>query len=338
MTCLKESGLQEYLEASEPSPFRRAMEARLTSCARCRATFDRVMATHRRVNAWLGRLTVSAANADVDSNAALARVLARAEAGNMFRTDPGASWNFKALATSFLFQGAAVAFLALLGTSQAVRTKVTQMTLLAPAPIVKQPKLLKSNAGAGGGQHSPLPPLKGPLPKPAPRVFTPPLVTIEHPNLVLIASLTAPPDAWAAPNSAFGNPLGVFDGGAGAGNHGVAGLGDGGNSTGIRGSGPGGDASAYSVGRGISAPSVLSKVEPEYSEEARKAKYSGAVMLTIVVNTDGRADNIKVIKSLGMGLDEKAIEAVQHWRFRPGTKDGVPARVRAQIEVNFRLL
>jgi TonB family protein len=79
-------------------------------------------------------------------------------------------------------------------------------------------------------------------------------------------------------------------------------------------------------------------VEPEYSEEARKAKYSGAVMLSIVVNTAGRPDNIKVIKSLGMGLDEKAIEAVERWRFRPGTKDGVPARVRAQIEVNFRLL
>jgi periplasmic protein TonB len=336
--CLDDAGLQQYLEVSEPSPLRRMVEARLTSCARCRATFDRVIATHRRVNGWLGRLTVSGDSAEVNSGAALARVLARAEAGNMFRSDPGVSWNFKALATSFLFQGAAVAVLVLLGASQVAHTTVRQMTLLAPPPPVKHPKLLKSNAGAGGGQHSPLPPLKGPLPKPAPRVFTPPPVTIEHPALVMDASLIAPPDSWAAPTSAIGNPLGVFNGGLGAGNHGDAGPGDGGTGTGTRGSGAGGDASEYSAGRGITAPSILSKVEPEYSEEARKAKYSGAVMLAIVVNTDGRADDIRVIKSLGMGLDEKAIEAVQRWRFRPGTKDGVPARVRAQIEVNFRLL
>jgi TonB family protein len=151
-------------------------------------------------------------------------------------------------------------------------------------------------------------------------------------------SLLAPPDAWAATTNAIGNPLGVFDGGAGTGNHTGVGPGDGGSGTGIQGPGAGGDRSAYSVGSGITAPSVLSRVDPEYSEEARKAKYSGAVMLSIVVNTDGRADSIKVIKSLGMGLDEKAIEAVQRWRFRPGTKAGVPVRVRAQIEVNFRLL
>jgi len=338
MACFKESGLQEYLEQSEPSSLRRTVEGRLASCAGCRAAFERAMATHRRVNAWLGRLTVAGGSAEVDSNLALTRVLTRAEAGNMFLSDRGNSWNFKALGTSFLFQGAAVAVLMFLGTSQVVRTKVTQMTLLAPPPPVKQPKPLRSNAGAGGGQHSPLPPLKAPLPKPTPRVFTPPLVTIEHPALVLIASLSAPPDAWAAPTSAIGNPLGVFGGGSGTGDHGGVGSGDGGPGTGTRGSGPGGDASAYSVGRGITAPSVLSRVDPEYSEEARKAKYSGAVMLSIVVNTDGRADSIKVIKSLGMGLDEKAIEAVQRWRFRPGTKDGAPVRVRAQIEVNFRLL
>jgi TonB family protein len=93
----------------------------------------------------------------------------------------------------------------------------------------------------------------------------------------------------------------------------------------------------YSVGNGTLRPTVLTKVDPEYSEEARNAKYSGSVMLSIVVTTDGRADNIKVIKSLGMGLDEKAIEAVQRWVFSPGTNHGVPVNVKAQIEVNFRL-
>jgi TonB family protein len=91
------------------------------------------------------------------------------------------------------------------------------------------------------------------------------------------------------------------------------------------------------IGNGITAPAVLFKVPAEYSEEARKKKYSGTVLLSIIVDTQGRAQNIHVVKSLGMGLDEKAIEAIQKWKFKPAMKDGTPVNVRAQIEVNFRL-
>lgn len=94
----------------------------------------------------------------------------------------------------------------------------------------------------------------------------------------------------------------------------------------------------FSVGNGVNPPTLLSKMEPQYTEEARAAGYSGAVMLSIVVGTDGKAEDVRVIKPLGMGLDEKAIEAVQQWVFRPGTNRGEPVKVRAQIEVNFRLL
>ena len=80
------------------------------------------------------------------------------------------------------------------------------------------------------------------------------------------------------------------------------------------------------------------KIEPEYSEEARKAKYSGTVLLSIEVDPSGRARNVSVTKGVGLGLDEKAIEAVNKWRFNPGLKDGKPVTVRAQVEVNFRLL
>jgi TonB family protein len=83
---------------------------------------------------------------------------------------------------------------------------------------------------------------------------------------------------------------------------------------------------------------VLSKIDPEYSEEARKAKYQGTVLLYIEVDPNGRATNIKVLHSLGLGLDEKAIEAVRQWKFMPGRKDGKPITVAASIEVNFRLL
>ena len=95
---------------------------------------------------------------------------------------------------------------------------------------------------------------------------------------------------------------------------------------------------AYKIGGGVSAPSVIYKVEPEYSEEARKAKFQGTVVLYVVVDEKGNPRDLKVVRPLGLGLDQKAIEAVQKWKFRPGMKDGHPVPVQATIEVNFRLL
>ena len=92
------------------------------------------------------------------------------------------------------------------------------------------------------------------------------------------------------------------------------------------------------MGNGVSAPVLLFKKEPEYSEEARKAKYQGTVVLAIEVDPSGRAVNPRVVRSLGLGLDEKALEAVRQWKFKPGYKDGKPVTVAATIEVNFRLL
>jgi TonB family protein len=94
----------------------------------------------------------------------------------------------------------------------------------------------------------------------------------------------------------------------------------------------------YRVGSGITPPRLIFKMEPQYTEEARAAKYQGTVLLFIVVQPDGRATDIRVQRSLGLGLDEKAIEAVQQWRFKPGEKDGTPVPVQATIEVNFRLM
>lgn len=95
---------------------------------------------------------------------------------------------------------------------------------------------------------------------------------------------------------------------------------------------------AYRMGPGVSSPRLVYKVEPSYSDEARAAKLDGPVRISLIVGTDGLAHDINVVRSLGMGLDEKAVEAVQKWRFQPGTKDGQPVRVRAIIEVNFKLL
>jgi TonB family protein len=94
----------------------------------------------------------------------------------------------------------------------------------------------------------------------------------------------------------------------------------------------------YHVGGGVSAPALIHKVEPEYTEEARKARLQGAVWLKVEISPEGKATKIKVLHALGMGLDEKAVECVTKWRFKPGLKDGEPVTVEAQIEVNFRLL
>jgi TonB family protein len=94
---------------------------------------------------------------------------------------------------------------------------------------------------------------------------------------------------------------------------------------------------AVRVGGGVTAPSLLSKIEPEYSEEARATKLQGTVLVKVVVDTDGLAKDIQVLKSQGMGLDEQAVIAITQWKFKPGMKDGVPVAVLAQIEINFRL-
>jgi TonB family protein len=88
----------------------------------------------------------------------------------------------------------------------------------------------------------------------------------------------------------------------------------------------------------MSPPRPLQKVEPQYSEDARIAKYQGLVVLSIEVGTDGRTHAIQVREPAGLGLDEKAVEAVRNWRFAPATRDGQPVSVAATVEVNFRLL
>lgn len=85
------------------------------------------------------------------------------------------------------------------------------------------------------------------------------------------------------------------------------------------------------------APKLIHKVEPEYSQEARDAGLEGTVVLGVEVGTDGLAHGIRVLRRLGMGLDEKAVETVRSWKFEPGTRDGKPVAVSAAIEMNFRL-
>lgn len=95
--------------------------------------------------------------------------------------------------------------------------------------------------------------------------------------------------------------------------------------------------SVYKVGSGVSAPVLIQRANPEYSGQARTARVQGAVQLAVEIDPNGAATNIRVAHSLGFGLDEKAIEWVKKWKFRPAHKEGVPVNVVATIDVEFRL-
>ena len=83
-------------------------------------------------------------------------------------------------------------------------------------------------------------------------------------------------------------------------------------------------------------PTLVSSADPEYSEQARHKKINGTVTIGLVVDTEGNPVNVHVINGVGYGLDEKAIEAVKQYKFKPAMKDGVAVATKLNIEVNFR--
>ncbi len=221
---------------------------------------------------------------------------------------------------------------------------------LAQLQMPPKPDPGDSGGGGGGGANSPLPASRGRLPRFSlePQLAPPtPVIRNPNPKLAVEPTVKVSPDI-SFPQvdlSVFGDPFGA-DGPPSAGTGSGGGIGSGrgtgvGSGTGAGvgpGSGGGIGGGVFRIGGGVSSPRLLQKVEPEYSEEARKAKYQGTVMLAVEVWEDGMAHNIRVLRSLGLGLDEKAVEAVRKWKFSPGKKDGKPVRVAAQIQVSFRLL
>ena len=97
------------------------------------------------------------------------------------------------------------------------------------------------------------------------------------------------------------------------------------------------DRGVYRSGGNVTAPVVLHRTNPEYTEQARTAKYQGTVLLSVEIDPSGTPTNIKVQRGLGLGRNEKAIEAVKQWKFKPGQRDGTDVSVRTTVEVIFRL-
>lgn len=231
-----------------------------------------------------------------------------------------------------------------------VKPKET-VELIAPDDLpTLQPSKTLSGGGGGGGDRDKLQASQGRLPKQSMQQFTPPTVVIrnEQPKLPMEPTVVIPPQVHLTqpdmPN--LGDPLshlpaslpsnGTGSGsGIGSGSGGGVGSGEGPGFGPGHGGGTGGG--AFRVGGGVSAPKAVYSPDPEYSEEARKAKFQGTCVLWLVVGPDGRPRDIKVQRTLGLGLDEKAIEAVKNWRFEPAMKDGKPVAVQINVEVSFRL-
>ncbi len=215
-----------------------------------------------------------------------------------------------------------------------------------PMTVKKGPT---AGGGGGGGDRDKLQAPKGALPKTAMDQITPPAMVIrnDHPKLAVEPTVVVPPQIKLAANMPnLGNPMSAVPSGPpsnGTGSGGGIGSGSGGGVGSGRGPGVGPGygggigGGVFRVGGGVSAPRALDTPDPEYSEEARKAKYQGTCVLWLVVGPDGKPRDVKVARALGMGLDEKAIEAVRNWKFEPAMKDGKPVAVQINVEVNFRL-
>ena len=248
----------------------------------------------------------------------------------------------------------AVIGLTIAGRHVVQKVEQQHVTLVAPDLSEIMPISMKKNdtlsGGGGGGDRDKIQAPKGKLPKFSMQQITPPAMVIrnDHPKLAVEPTVVMPPQVKMMTNNMpnIGDPASKImptlasngtgsGGGIGAGSSGGIGVGEGGGVGMGKGGGYGGG--VFRVGGGVSAPRALNTPDPEYSEEARKAKYQGAVVLWLIVDQNGRPRDVKVARSLGMGLDQKAIEAVRRWTFEPAQKDGKPVAVQINVEVNFRL-
>jgi periplasmic protein TonB len=227
------------------------------------------------------------------------------------------------------------------------------VTLIAPSPdsYILRTNKTEVGGGGGGGDHDPLPAPKGKLPKLAMVQITPPQVVIRtmKPRLAVEPTVVVPPQILLAENhmpnigvpSAAAMPSAPPSNGSGSGGGIGSGSGGGvgvGHGAGVgAGSGGGIGGGVFKVGGGISAPRPTSTPDPDYTEEARLAKTQGTCTLWLIVDSAGHPRDIRVVHGLGFGLDAKAMEAVQQWRFDPALKDGKPVTVQISIEVEFHL-
>ena len=220
-------------------------------------------------------------------------------------------------------------------------------SLKSNAPTPELTYLPANGGGGGSGDHSSIPVTKGTPPPMSAQQLAPATIVVRRtdPILPVQPTVVGPPDVRLPQSDQLGDLISsnivVPSNGSGTGGGPGSGSGTGlgaGNGLGYgSGSDTGTGGGIFTLGHGITAPRAIYDPEPEYSEEARRVKHQGIVILSVVVDQQGKARDIRVARALGMGLDEKAMDAVKMWKFSPGMKDGIPVAVRVNIEVSFRL-
>ena len=203
--------------------------------------------------------------------------------------------------------------------------------------------------GGGGGNHELVEASKGKLPKMAKEQIVPPqILRLDHPKLAVEPTVKMPtpiklPDAANMPNIGMPQSQQVAllsqGGGSGSGFGSGSGGGIGSGSGGGIGPGSGGGygGGINHPGGGVSNPVLVYAPDPEFSDEARRAKYQGVCVVGLIVDAQGNPQRVHVVQPLGMGLDEKALEAVRQYKFKPAVYQGHPVPVEINIEVNFRI-
>jgi len=195
----------------------------------------------------------------------------------------------------------------------------------------------------GGGNHSPIPPSRGQLPPhrefhmplPIASAIAPPPLVEPPPSLTVDAHIDSKLLQFGDPNGVPGPPSSGPGSGGGIGDGDGTGFGDQagpGGGDGAPGNGAG------SIGGRTTAPVLVWKVDPDYSDPARRAKIQGVVLLRVAIDKSGRIEDVRVDRGIGLGLDEKAVEAVRRWKFLPGMRNGSAVAATAVVEVHFRLL
>jgi protein TonB len=218
-----------------------------------------------------------------------------------------------------------------------IAPKLEMTQLVAPPPPPVAPKVEK--IGGGGGQHDLAPVTQGHLPKLAQEQIVPPKAppTIP-PKLAVEPSVVVQKDLKMADNTLpnMGDPTSTAKGfsmgtgsgtGLGSGKGAGIGPGEGGNTGG----------GVFHIGGSVKPPTLTYSPDPEFSEEARKAKFSGNVQVYLIVDEQGQPTHVRVVRGVGMGLDEKAVEAVRQYKFKPAMQNGKPVKVDLYIDVNFQI-
>jgi TonB family protein len=229
--------------------------------------------------------------------------------------------------------------------TQQQATVETPLEFNVTTPPITLPVAKAMGGGGGGGAHEVVEASKGHLPMVAMIQLMPSqILRIDHPKLGVEPTETVNiPDNNKLPNMgmAQSQQVALASQGRGSGSGFGQGMGGGigaGHGNGVGpGSGGGYGGGLMSVGGGVSAPVVIHSVQPEFTDDARRANYQGSVSIKLIVDSQGNPQDVRLASHLGMGLEEKAIEAVRQYKFKPAMYQGHAVSVQIVIDVDFHL-